>query len=100
MASNQGGWTTYALTAISSVLITGTLGWFTLAGKAVTADEVREIVTRSSPYIEDRKAIQATVDVLQNVDEHFEAQISAVDERLRNIEASLVRIETMIKSWD
>ncbi len=89
----KGGWPTYVLTAVTSILITGVLGWFTLAGKAVTAAEVRQIVLTQSPYIEDRRAIQDAVSILQDVHSDLDDAINALDDRLRRFEASLARIE-------
>lgn len=93
----RNSWPIYALTAVTSVLITGVLGWFTLVGDAVTADEVRIIVATQSPYIADRNAIQAAVDVLQGVDEDLDHKMERFDERLRRIEASLARIEAKLE---
>ena len=96
MSVKPGAWATYALTAVTSILVTGVLGWFTLAGGAVTADEVRVIVATQSPYIADRNAIQAAVAILQGVDGDLDAQIERLDVRLRNIEAALARIEARL----
>lgn len=60
-ATNGAGAWRAATISLLSVTATVFVGWVLLAGNAVSRDEVIRLISRETPYLEDRKAIQESL---------------------------------------
>lgn len=60
--TTQGGiWRTATVT-LAGILVTGLSAWLLFAQEAVTRDEVIHLIQRETPYLEDRKSIQESLE--------------------------------------
>jgi hypothetical protein len=57
MTERNGTWKTFTFT-LAGMLATGISAWLVFAQQAVTRNEVVHLISRETPYLEDRKAIQ------------------------------------------
>ena len=87
----------YIMTGLSVLVMSLGGFWFTTTAKGLSESEVRAVVRQESPYLEDKKALQQAIQILQDLGSDDDARLKEIDTRLRHVEEQLARIEVLLE---
>lgn len=98
--ATQSDWMVRGLTCLVGVL-GGSSATLMASHEGVNKGEVMEIVTRNSPYIEDRRALQGSIDTMtkaiEDNGETLKVLTVAINERERRLTQLEVKVDMLIK---
>ena len=83
-------WARMIVAGLLSSLVTFVATWMFMLREVPTRGEVRHMVATESPYLQDRRALQNSI-------QHYTTAIGELTNRVRELEKQVSRIEAMLR---